>query len=183
MADPPSPVTADWRITPEPSFERPPVSSPIEGSRRTLLAIARLDGDDLHYMTRQEQLALAVDVRELQGTAREAAEKELKAIEPQFVRDPKGVVLFALLDSDRPVVASTVLAPSFGDLFEPTFGPDLIVAIPSRNRVYVFPKLAGIYDRMSDYVRADYDGAIYPVSTELFSLKDGKLKTIGRFGP
>jgi hypothetical protein len=74
-----------------------------------------------------------------------------------------------------------VLAPEFSTLFSETLGPDILVAIPNRFRIFVFPRASPAYQRFSEIVIAEYDSSAYPVSKELFSIRKGKLVAIGSY--
>ena len=80
-----------------------------------------------------------------------------------------------------PLTASAVLAPEFATLFSDTLGPDILVAIPNRFRIFVFPKGSPAFQRFSEIVIAEYDSSSYPVSKELFSVRKGKLIAIGSY--
>ena len=75
--------------------------------------------------------------------------------------------------------ASAVLAPEFASLFSDSMGPDILVAIPNRFRIFVFPKVSPAYQRFSEIVIAEYDSSTYPVSKELFSVRKGKIIAVG----
>ncbi len=77
--------------------------------------------------------------------------------------------------------ASAVLAPKFAEMFEDTLGTDILVAIPNRNRIYVFPKLSDGWKGMADMVIADYESSPNPVSREVYAVKSGKLIAIGSY--
>ena len=105
----------------------------------------------------------------------------LAALKPRFIRDENKVIQCAVLESDSPLTASAVLAPEFATLFNETIGPDILVAIPNRFRIFVFPKGSPAFQRFSEIVIAEYDSSPYPVSKELFSLRKGKLVAIGSY--
>ena len=110
-----------------------------------------------------------------------AASEVLAGLKPRFIRDERKVIQCALLESSSPLTASAVLAPEFAALFSDTIGPDLVLAIPNRFRIFVFPKASPASQRLSHIVIAEYDSSAYPVSKELFSLQKGKLIAIGSY--
>ncbi|HVJ58063.1 MAG TPA: hypothetical protein VM574_09515, partial [Terrimicrobiaceae bacterium] len=87
----------------------------------------------------------------------------------------------AVLESTSPLTASTVLAPEFASLFRETLGPDILIAIPNRFRIFVFPNGTPAFQRLSDIVIAEYDSSSYPVSKELFTLRKAKLTAVGLY--
>lgn len=116
----------------------------------------------------------------LTDAARNAA-ATLADIEPIYIRDDNQVIQYAILRSDNPFTASTVLAPGFADRFARTLGPELLLAIPNRNLVYVFPKQSEIHRMFADQIFAEYQSSSHPVSRELFELRKGKLIAIGAY--
>ncbi len=55
----------------------------------------------------------------------------------------------------------------------------LLVAIPNRNKIYVFPKLSPSYQVLTEAVIADYESSSHPVSRELFEYENGRLQALG----
>lgn len=115
--------------------------------------------------------------------SREQAGLLLGTLDPLLVRDSKGVLQMAVLSSDSPLLATGVLTKGFLTRFSALFGPELLIAIPARNKVYVFPKLANRIPEMSGTIRDDYLISPMPVSTELFELSKNGLRTIGSVDP
>ena len=165
------------------SFERPPIHRFLLGSKRTLLYPATLS-EGGHY----EALPLRHGVGEkswgifLKGW-RERASLRLATLDPEIVRDSRGVIQMAVIATDDPCTSSCVLIPGFLKRFSALFGPELILAIPARNKVYVFPKLANSLPAMVQAIRDDYLISPMPVSTELFELSKKGLRAIGNIDP
>lgn len=107
----------------------------------------------------------------------------LSTVDPLLVRDSKGVLQMAVLRAESPLLATGVLTKGFLTRFSAMFGPELLIAIPARNKVYVFPKLANRIAEMSAAIRDDYLISPMPVSTELFELSKGGLKAVGTVDP
>jgi hypothetical protein len=168
-----------WHVLIEPSFMRYESSWPIVGAQRTVLVPARWANGELLPLRRDE--VRAVTAEEILASASKAASEVLAELKPRFIRDEHNVILCAVLESSNPLTASAVLAPEFAELFSDTIGPDILVAIPNRFRVFVFPKLSTTYQRFSEIVIAEYDSSTYPVSKELFSLQKGRLIAIGSY--
>jgi hypothetical protein len=74
-----------------------------------------------------------------------------------------------------------VLSPDFLKKFKDIFGPTILVAIPSRFTVYVFPALASEYKNYSPLVIQAYQQSAYPVSLEVFEISDAGMRAIGTF--
>jgi len=110
---------------------------------------------------------------------RERAILQLATLNPLLVRDRHQVIQMAVITTEDPATASCILAPGFLQRFSALFGPELIVAIPARNKIYVFPKLANRIADAREMIRDDYLISPMPVSTELFELSKKGIRAIG----
>jgi hypothetical protein len=72
-----------------------------------------------------------------------------------------------------------VLAPEFAAAFEKTLGPDLLVAMPTRNQLLVFSRQDDVHLRMSEMIISAYLSSNHPVSREIFALEKGGLRSLG----
>ncbi len=165
----------------EPKFLGYKTTWPVPGSDRTVLVPVRATKDDLVPVKPEEVSSADTSVDTLLKQSAPAASALLKTLTPQYVRDENKVILYAVLQSDNPLTASTVLAPDFGERFAETLGPDLLVAIPTRNRIFVFSRQAPEFQGMTDLVVAEYQSSPHPVSREIFTLRNGKLIAVGRY--
>lgn len=167
-----------WRVLIEPKFMRPEVSFPIAGAQRTVLVPAYLNKEgDPHYFSRREFEALKVDWAAFMARAREnATDRKLKA---EFVRDRNEVVSYGAIRSDSPLTATAVLSPEFAKSFAEIFGPEMLVVVPNRFTIFLFPKLASRYTDYAPMVLEAYKATPYPVSIEVFELGAQGLKAIG----
>ncbi len=173
-----------WHLMVEPAFMRPGFPTAIAGSQKTLIAPAIVRGDIVIFLDDDQKDALGIKLDSVQRIAALNASEELAKLTPKMIRDPQGVIQAAVIDSDRPVVAATTLAPDFIAKFEAILGPDLLVAIPNRYRVYVYPALASKFEATASAVINDYRLTPYPVSQEVFRvLPGGGLEAIGTFEP
>ena len=89
----------------------------------------------------------------------------------------------AVISTDNPLTASCLLLPGFLMRFSAIFGPELIVAVPSRTKIYIFPKLANRLPEMTGTIRDDYLISPQPVSLELFELSKNGIRAIGSIDP
>jgi hypothetical protein len=180
-AEMPTPDPSDWWVVLEPKFMKPPVERPIPGAKTTMLSAAYTDGFDLVLWKRSEFEAFGVGWEEYAKRAAGNADTFLRTLEPEFTRDSEKVIVFATLSSDRPLVASTVLAPGFRAMFEKTLGAEFLVVIPNRYLLYAFPKIASRYREYWPMVIDAYDATPYPVSLELFEVTREGLRGIGAY--
>jgi hypothetical protein len=165
------------------SFERPPVLRFLPGSRKTILFPAYVNGHGDCIPLGSKGIP---NPRSWEAFLKESGERTsllLATIDPKLVSDQRGVIQMALIVSDNPMTASCILAPGFLQRFSAIFGPELLIVIPARNRIYVFPKLANRLTTMTETIRDDYKISPMPVSTEVFELTRRGLKTIGTLEP
>ena len=163
----------------EPSFMDYKVRRKIEGSERTILALMRVNDGEINAAEGGHDRVLNMAMKQIDPEALETAAGVFASIKPQFVRDKNGVIQYAALESETPLTASCVLAPGFAEKFADTLGPDLLVALPNRNQLLVFSRQDQTVAKMSEYIISGYLGSNYPVSREIFSLQNGKLRSLG----
>jgi hypothetical protein len=163
-----------------PASERAPVERFLPGSRRTILYPAMVDS---YGLTRSLRSPRKGGWDHLITGSLERAGLLLSTMDALLVRDAKGVLQMAVLSADSPFVATGVLTKGFLTKFSALFGPELLIAIPARNKVYIFPKLANRIPEMSATIRDDYLISPMPVSTELFELSKSGLKAVGSIDP
>jgi hypothetical protein len=168
-----------WFVVPVPAFMRPAVSWPVPGAKSTVLVPALWDGAEMREMSVEAFARLNIDRAGIEKLADENAAAVLAELKPEFTRNSKRVIEFARLTSGRPLVASTVWAPGFLAMFEETLGPKLIVAIPNRYTVLVFPALAGNCDDYAPMILDACRATPYPASRELFAVDKGRVRAIG----
>lgn len=168
----------------EPSFEYPPISTSLPGAKRTLIAAGiitknPINKESISFLQPSWKITNKNEMNAFVKKARENLSLVLSTIKPSFLRDEHQVIQVALLQSSNPLTASTVLAPNFSEQFIPIFGPDLLLVIPSANRVYIFSKLVSPLKDIAQAIRDDYKLSSTPISTEVFELTHGKLHAIG----
>ena len=158
---------------------RPEVSFPISGARHTLLVPGYLADGDPHYFSKKDWEALGLTWDAFRGRAAQNATQ--KKVAAQLIRDRNKVVQYAAVSSDDPLTATMILAPSFLKTFKDIFGPTLLVALPNRFTVYVFPDLASGYKDYSSLVIQAYQDSAYPVSLEVFEISPAGIRAVGAF--
>ncbi len=168
-----------WRILIEPSFMKPAVSFPISGAQATVLAPGYMSDGEPQDFTKKEWDGLGVTWEAF--CAKAADNRTQRKISCQLTRDSKKVVRFATIASDDPLTATMVLAPDFLKQFQEIFGDTVLVAMPNRNTVYVFPGLDSDYASYSPMILGAYHESTYPVSREIFRISKEGIKAIGVF--
>jgi hypothetical protein len=168
-----------WILAPEPSFMDHKMRRSIEGSKRTILAVARVVDGDIDPLTREQKKSVHKTFDQIRAEALKTASDTLARLKPEFFRDQNGVIRHAAIESPDPLTASCVLAPEFGETFRNTLGPDLLVAIPTRNQVLVFSRQDDAHLRLSETIIGNYLNSNFPVSREIFAWENGRLRSLG----
>lgn len=168
-----------WALMVEPTFMDHHVKRPVEGSRRTILTVARVVDGEPVPLRREEKKSIHRTFEQIRADALETASEVLRHLTPIYVRNHKKVILFAAIESENPLTASTVLAPEFASLFRETLGPDLLVAMPHRRKVYIFSRQDDAHLRLAEQLIEEYQSATDRVSREIFALDGGRLRSLG----
>ncbi|MCF7729953.1 MAG: hypothetical protein K9M81_06265 [Chthoniobacterales bacterium] len=170
----------------EPSFYHHPISTLIPGARKTVITAAWMDRSQetsFKFLEPSWKTTKRSFMNRFVQEARQTLSEQLSSIHPHLLRDEHQVIQVAMIESEHPLTASTILAPEFGQQFVMIFGPEMLIAIPSANRIYIFSKLASSIEEIAPAIRDDYKLAINPVSLEIFELDfkhgQGDLHTVG----
>jgi hypothetical protein len=168
-----------WHVLIEPSFMHPEVCFPIAGARRTVLVPGYMSGGDPEYFSKKDWGAMGLTWDAFRArAAQNATEKKFHA---ELVRDSHDVVQYASVNSEDPLTATMIFSPDFLKRFKGIFGPTVLVALPNRFTVYVFPGLASDYKDYSPMILRAYQESAYPVSTEVFEVSAAGIRAIGAF--
>ena len=164
----------------DPYFYRSPLTIPVNGTKETVFAFYRAgDAETLipakaREMTTEEQAAAE---RRTESHAR----RILASIEPEIIRNTHGVITALRIRSPDPTLSGLLLLPDIGNHYANLLGPDCYFAVPNRQTILFFPRLASDIQSFSPLVHSLYHNDPWPVSTEIFEMADGKLRAKGRF--
>jgi hypothetical protein len=170
-----------WLLLPEPSFMGHQVTRPIPGAKSTVLAVAKLTDLGPEYARTEQWKSLGVTDETVTAATQQQASEWLKQLTPEFSRNKRKVVEYAVLKSDKIPVAATVLTPEFWHRFEGTFGPKMRVIIPNRNTVFIFPDVGEDIQPHAAMVIDAWRSSAPKVSLEVFQLTERGLRAIGKF--
>lgn len=168
-----------WHVLIEPKFMHPEVSFPIAAAERTVLVPGYLAGDELHYMSAAQFKALNISWPAFQ--ARAQAHRTTNKVKAEFSRGANKVIEYASVTSESPLTATAILSPDFLKIFADIFGPKLLVALPNRYTIFVFPALATNYREYAPMIISAYRATPYPVSLEIFEVSAAGLRAVGGF--
>jgi hypothetical protein len=170
-----------WRVILEPKFMHRAIAWEIPGAQRTEMTPVVVDGNEYLFPSLQIWERFHVDRSEIVRRGAAVAAADLATLKPRYERNNKQVIEYAELTSDRPIVASAVLAPKFLDLFRDTLGEKVLLVVPSRFTAYVFPALASNYQDYYPMVNEAYHATVWPISMEVFEVGPEGIRTVGMY--
>lgn len=154
----------------------------IPGAKTTVFVPGReTEYGGLEYYDDENFKKLELEWEAFFERARESSDRLVEILEPEYVRDHAEVIQYAILRSKNQRTAGVILGEKFREKFRKTIGDELVVLIPDRNSVFVFPKLAGGYGEFGETMIEWYDDAVYPVSLEVFEVSGKGVRVIGSF--
>lgn len=172
-------------MLPEPKAMRSELSQALAGAQKTVLSPARETADTagVRAYTKSEFAILGISVDSFTQKARAAADQRLATLQPDLVKDASGKVIYAVYRGESPLMASLLIAPSLGRIFEKVLGKEIWAALPDRNSLYLFPADAGMVAEFTSDLQERYESNPFAASCELFAIqRDGGLpKVVGSF--
>jgi len=170
----------DWFFLPEPRFMGHEVSFPFNGAKSTVLAPARLGETGVEFPTVAVWQAMGLNEENVRKVTARFASEMLRHTKVEFVRNRKNVVEYAALRSDKFPVCVTVFAPEFRKQFEDVFGPKVLLVIPNRQTVFVFPGVDVDFSEYAPMLLEAWKGVAAKVSLEVFELGERGMRATGR---
>ncbi len=167
-------------LLPEPRAMRTARSVLPAGAQQTVLSPARETAQSpfIEAYPGDAFKAIGISPETFAERAGSVADRLLKDLQPDWVRDDEGRVLYAVFRGERPIYACLLAAPSLPRLFEEVFGPEIWLAAPDRRALYVFPAKAAILTDFSADLLERYESDPYAASCEIFSWKRGQRQPV-----
>ena len=165
----------------EPALMRTDAAQLLPGSKKTVIVPAREDALGLSRLTKEEFAATGLKWEQFLKQSAAAAATHLKSLKPDIHRDKKGAALYAVLKSESHLTASIILCPEFFAQFRESFGDRLVVLVPDRFTVYVFPRGFTDFQTMGPAILEQFDSSVWPCSQEAFEVTSAGLKCLGAF--
>lgn len=170
-----------WRVWMEPRSAHAPVTVAIAGAERTVLCAGFLDEEGPRALTKAELAGMGIELERFMARARQNAVADLAGLKPRYERNRKRVIEYAELRSERPIVASAVLAPKFLELWKDTLGEKVLLVVPNRFTAFVFPALSGNHADYAPMVFEALRATAWPVSVEVFEVSAQGIRCVGRY--
>ena len=164
----------------DPYFYRSPITIPVEGTKQTLLAYYRVIDSETLAPAKPQELAEKDRFASTQKTL-DHARRLLGAVKPEIIRDSSGVITALRIQRPDPTLSSILLLPDLGNRYADLLGPDCYFAVPNRQTIFFFPRLATDIQSFAPLVHSLYHNDPWPISTEIFEIADGHLHVCGHF--
>ncbi len=170
----------EWFFLPSPRFMQHEVSFPFSGAKNTVLAPARLGETGVEFPTVGAWAAAGLNEEGVRKVTAHVASEWLRHVKVEWVRNSKNVVEYAVLRSEKFPVCVTVFAPEFWKQFDGVFGPKVMLVIPNRQTVLIFPAQAADISEYAPMILEAWRSPAAKVSLEVFELSERGLKAAGR---
>ncbi len=164
----------------DPYFYRSPIAIPIEGTKQTVLAYYRVVDRETLTAAKPSELPEKDRSASTQQTI-DHARRLLGIVKPEIIRDSSGVITALRLECFDPTFSSVLLLPDFADRYADLLGPNCYFAVPNRQTIFCFPRLAADIQSFAALVFSLYHNDPWPISTEIFEIKEGHLRVCGHF--
>ena len=165
----------------EPAVLRTEAAQLLPGSQKTVIVPAKPDELGLSRLSKAEFAATGLKWEQFLTRAATTAAAHLKTLKPDIHRDKKNVAQYAVLKSDSHLTASVILCPEFFTQFRETIGDKLVVLVPDRFTVYVFPRGFSDFEKLGPAILQQYEDSTWPCSQEAFEISSEGLKCLGAF--
>lgn len=165
----------------EPVAMRTDAARLLPGSKLTVIVPAREDEFGLSRLSKDQLAATGLKWEQFLNQAAATAATHLKSLKPDIHRDKKGAAQYAVLKSESHLTASIILCPEFFTQFRETFGDRLVVLVPDRFTVYVFPRGFTDFQTMGPGIMEQHATSVWPCSQEAFEITSAGLKCLGAF--
>jgi hypothetical protein len=155
------------------------VYTAIPGAKKTVLAAARKSEYGMRAFSDVEWRDKAYDLREFYAEAERTADAVVDAMEPEFLRDSRGVIEYALVKSEDAFLSTALTSKRFLPRFEREFGEELRVVVVDRQILYVFPAIGGKLEAYGPAIAEIYRTTRFPVSLEVFQVNAKGYRVVG----
>lgn len=163
----------------ESTIENPKVFSAVEGAKRTLLAPAYEWEYGLRFYTREKWEKQGLSWEQFRRSAIEIADKLAETVKPEFVRDHRKVVKYAILEGKDPFLSSVLLSKKLHPVLEEKLGENIYVVIPERGTLYFFPVEGNTLDGFGASIVKKYKNSNSPVSIEVILFTSEGFRVVG----
>lgn len=160
----------------------PEVFTRVEGAKKMVLVAVQEWEYGVKLFTAKEWRSQAYDNVVFRRNAELVADAVMEKVKPEFIRDARGVITYAVIRGEDPFLSSILLSDKFLPKFKKNLGDSLRVIILDRQLIYVFPEAGGKLDEFGAALAEQYQQTKQPVSLEIIRMNDKGFKVIGSIG-
>jgi len=157
----------------------PEVFTRVEGAKEIVMVAVQEWDYGVKLFTAKEWRKQAYDNAIFRQHAEMVADAVMETVKPDYVRDSRGVILYALIQGEDPFLSSILLSSKFLPTFKKNLGDSVRVVILDRHVIYVFPESGGGLDEFGTALVELYQATKQPVSLEVFQVNSKGFKVIG----
>jgi len=166
----------------EPRFAAPDIHHEIRGARETVLIPARRTAYGIDSFTEERWGREGLDWPEVLSAGMKRANELEEAMEIDWFRDDRRVIQYARVRSEDPFLSSVIFSPGFLDHFREKLGHQVLVVVPDRSSLFVFPRFGPFLDEFGPALVRRYREAVFKVSLEVFLISEDGPRAVGRIG-
>ena len=155
------------------------VYTSIPGAKKTVLAAAQHTKYGVKAFSDDEWREKAYDLKAFYAAAEATADAVVDALEPEFQRDSREVIEYALIKSKDGFLSSALTSKRFLPRFEREFGDDVRVVVVDRFILYVFPAIGGKLEAFGPALAEIYRTTPFPGSLEVFQVNKEGYRVVG----
>jgi hypothetical protein len=158
----------------DPVFYRTPITEPIAGSKRTVVAYYN-ENPDGPVTPLQAANLVNKSLPETRSAALAHARTLFQQLEVKLVRNDHDVVVAVRLESTDPALSSILLLPELRTTFTQFLGKEYLACAPTRFAIFLFPRIGENLDQFASDIESFYHNSTWPISTELFTWSGDQL--------
>lgn len=163
----------------EGAFESHEIARTAEGAVRTLVVPFYEWDYGVRSFTAESWRERGMNWEKVRSLALPVAEKLVESVEPDIVRDERGIIDYIILVDPSPFLTSALLTPELWEKYRDSLG-DRIFALPiDRNRIYLFPVTGGSLEDYGPSIVDEFRAAPLPISLEVFLLDENGYRAVG----
>lgn len=163
----------------EGAFENHPVSRKPPGAENTLMVPFYEWDYGIRPYPEKEWEAEELSWDRILEVSKSLGDGIVERVEPEIIRDTRGVAVYAIFASKDPFLTSAVFSEKFREKFAETMGKSLYLLMIDRHVIYVFPAVGGALEEFGPGLVNEFRTTELPVSLEVFFLNDDGLRVIG----
>ncbi len=160
----------------------PEVFTRVEGAKKSVMVPVHEWDYGVKLFTAEEWKKRAFKKEGFVQKSEVVADAVMEKVEPEWIRDSRGVVLYAVIRSKDPFLSSILLSKQFLPKFKKNLGETVRVIILDRHEIYVFPDSGGKLNEYGAVLAEQYRVTRQPVSLEIFQVGEKGFKVIGNIG-